>query len=135
MCGLATPTPATRARALALEARPKVCGERPDVWWYTVSNEAVVRVAGRGDPKIKKAIEQEFLDCVFGTGRWKQWVPGQPPPHTAYPPLPPVSSPASGATPASTRTADRLQELDGSKARGLISEEYQATRKRILDGL
>jgi hypothetical protein len=53
---------------------------------------------------------------------------------------PPRAQPAQANTPsvapAASSTAARLQELDDLKRRGLITdEEYQATRKRILEGL
>jgi hypothetical protein len=53
---------------------------------------------------------------------------------TQIAPVPSVA-PATGSVSAG-RTADRLKELEGLRQQRLISEEeYQATRKRILEGL
>jgi hypothetical protein len=122
-----TTTPAaTPERVAAVKAQAKACQDRlPAGYRYEVDRFAVVTVRGlTPGPALNT---DTFNDCVFGAGKWKD-------PVATPPAVRPSGSPAQ-VSPTS-RTADRLKELDSLRQQQLISdEEYQATRKRILEGL
>jgi hypothetical protein len=118
-------------RVDALKAQARSCeAHLPRGYRYEVDRFAIVRVMGMTPgPAISTPA---FYDCVFGAGQWK--APSDPPRPTASRPSA-VPPPAAAVAPP-TRTAERLKELDALRQQKLISDdEYQATRKRILEGL
>jgi hypothetical protein len=126
----ATPPAATPERVADLRARAKACHRHlPSDYRYEVDRFGSVRVTGptSGTPLQTAA----FNDCIFGAGQWKD--PVARPPAAAPPVAVPVTPPAPAVP---SRTADRLKELDALRQQRLITEEeYQTTRKRILEGL
>jgi hypothetical protein len=91
---------------------------------YTIDRFGQVVVTSRGGQASAQAQANQLAACIRAKRRG-----------TAVAPVPSVV-PSTVTPTSSRRAADRLKELDGLRQQRLISEdEYQATRKRILEGL
>jgi hypothetical protein len=129
-CASTTPTVSTDAVATRRQ-QAHACRDRlPTGYQYEVDRFGTVRVSGL-TPGHQLAGTTPFYDCVFGAGQWKDSATTTPPP-----PRTPAPAAAPALNPPPSRTAQRLQELDALRQQKLITDdEYQATRKRILEGL
>ena len=79
LAGCAAMESAPPERLAELRTKAPACSEAlPAITQYDVDRFGRVRAAA-GGPEAD-VIERNFLECVFGRGRWVQWMPGQPAP-------------------------------------------------------
>jgi hypothetical protein len=125
-CATSTPPAVTPERRAAITAAADAClPQYPTVERYEIDRWGRV-VAWYKDNQGQTGATAPFFDCVRARAGTRPATAGTPP-----------AAPVTGGTaPPPSRIADRLKELDGLWQQRLISEEeYQATRKRIFEGL
>jgi hypothetical protein len=125
-CSEARVTPETQAhmREKAEECRREGVSTGES---YSVDQFGQVTVSTRAGQAAAQTTAKGLAACI------QRKMGGRPPAPTTT--TSPTITPAPSA-PASNRTAERLKELESLRQQQLISDvEYQAARKRILDGL